>query len=394
MRLGTSWALHEDFAQLFPRSAILQTLFCEYLIVLIRLCHKVVIFGQKRTGAQFLSTLGSSFESEFGPIQKELDQWGYLIQEQSQLQAMKIATGAENSRVHNLKQQILWRLSPYQSDFESRWRRQRKKGTCEWIFDNTSFTNWKSMKKSATLCISGKLGSGKTVSMANIVARMDLEQPCAHAFCASQEPNSLKAASVLGSFAFNLLDHLPTESIDWREAEQYSVLISTFDSESVLDLVLDLLPEDRTYVVIADGLEDCPDADIADVISGLCRLIQERTVLLCYSSRSDSRFHHVAKQRLAPDYKISLDDFNHDAEIEAYIVQEVTRRNSKRHLSSDLEELVKKQLIIGAQGMSVKSTPEDLSITKQTLTGICGLHFSLTQSSLLIQMSSLRMNTS
>lgn len=351
MRLGTSWALHEDFAQLFPRSQILQTYFCEYLIVLMKLCHKIVVFGQKNTGAQLFSSLGSSFDSEFGGFEKELHQWGCLIQQQTQLLAMKIATSAEDNRPRDLKQRILRRLSPKQSSFETTWRRQRRKGTCEWIFNTPSFKDWKSMRTSATLSVNGKFGSGKTVSMANIVARMNLDQPCAYVFCATQEPNSLKATSILGSIAFNLLEHLPTEALDWREAEQYNALVNTFDSESIIDFVLDLLPEDRTYTIIADGLENCSDADTMDVISGFRRLTQNRNVLLCYSSRSDSRLQHISEQYLSPKFAISHDDFNHDAELEAYIVDEVTRRNANRHLSSDLEELVKKQLIIGAQGM-------------------------------------------
>lgn len=351
MKLGTSWALHEDFVQLFPRSEILQTYFFEYLVVLVKLCNKIVVFGQKKAGAQLLSSLGSSFDSEFGAIQKELDQWGCLIQQQCQILSTKMATGAEERKIHSLKQRILRRLSPHQGDFETRWRRQRKKGTCDWIFNTEGFKGWRAMQTSATLCISGKLGSGKTVSMANIVARTNVGHPCAHAFCASQESSSLKATEILGSIALSLLDQLPAEAIAWREAERHNATISSFDAERIIDFVLGLLPKDRTYIVVTDGLEDCSDADMTDVMSGLCRLIKNRTVLLCYSSRSDSRFHHVAKQHLAPEFLVSHDDFNHDAELEAYIVDEVTRRNATRHLSPDLEELVKKQLIIGAQGM-------------------------------------------
>lgn len=394
MRLGTSWALHEDFAQLFPRSEILQTYFCEYLIVLMRLCNKVVVFGQKNTGAQLFSSIGSSFDSEFGTIQKELDQWGCLIQQQSQLLAMKTATGAENSRSYDLKQRILRRLSPHQKDFETRWRRQRKKGTCEWIFNTPSFTDWKSMQTSATLCVSGKLGSGKTVSMANIVARTDLEQPCAHAFAACQEPSSLKSTSILGSVAFNLLDNLPPEAMAWRDAEQFDAMINIFDPESIVNFVLALLPLERTYIIIVDGLEDCSDADITDVISGLRRLAQNRVVLLCYSSRSDSRFQLVAKQHFEPEFSISHDDMNHDVELESYIVKEVNRRNTTRHLSPDLEELVTKQLILGAQGMSVGKILDEEDFTKIIFAGIYGLRFSLTQSFLPIQRSSSRMTTS
>lgn len=129
--------------------------------------------------------------------------------------------------------------------------------------------------------------------------------------------------------------------------------INAFDSVSIMDFILGLLPKDKRYVIIADGLEDVSDAEITDVILGLRRLMQHRIVLLCYSSRSGSRFHRLANDQITSAFSVSHDDFKHDEEIEAYIVEELIRRNATRHLSPDLEELVKKQLLVGAQGMSV-----------------------------------------
>ncbi|KAG8158663.1 hypothetical protein KVR01_011785 [Diaporthe batatas] len=350
MRLNTSWTLHEDFSRLFPTSEVLQAYFCEYLVVLMRLCNKVVMFCRRKTGAQLLSSIGSSFDSEFGPVQKELDQWGYLIQQQTQVLATRLVVDSQQDKFYNLKQQLLWRISPHQNEFETRWRRERKKGTCGWIFDTSSFEGWRSSQTSATLCISGKLGSGKTVFMANLVARMNLEQPCAYVFCASQEAISTKAEHILGSIAFNLIGNLPTEETSHRILAQNDIK-QAFDPETIIDLLLRLLPKDRRYIIIADGLENCPDVDLHDVLLGLRRLSQNRLVLFCYSSRSNSRFQQVADEQLAPGYFVSHDNSNHDEELDAYIVAEVTRRNTTRHLSPDLEELVKRQLISGAQGM-------------------------------------------
>lgn len=366
MRLGTSWTLHKDFAQLFPASEVLQAYFYEYLISLMKLCNKAVAFCQKSTRAQLLSSLASSFDSEFGPVQKELDQWGSLIQQQSQLLATKMANDAEKGRYQDFKQRLLRHLSPDQNDFETRWRRQRKKGTCKWVFDTPAFKDWKSMQSSATLSIHGKLGSGKTVTMANIVARMNIDQSCAYVFCATQEQTSLKATNILGSIAFSMLDNLPAEATARSKIAQNDTTVA-FDPETIIDLLLSLLPEERRYIVIADGLEDCSDADINDVLLGLRRLMQNRLVLVCYSSRSDSRFQRVAKQHLAPDFSVSHEENNHDAEIESYIMKEVTIRNATRHLSPDLEDLVKKQLIAGAQGMLVSETTHEKYFTNESL---------------------------
>lgn len=328
-------------------SEVLQAYFCEYLVVLMRLCNKVVVFCQKGYGLQLLYSLGSSFDLEFGSIQKELDQWGCLIQQQTQLLTTKMATKTRTGRFQDLKQRILRQISPNQNEYETRRRRQRKKGTCKWIFDSPNFKDWKSMQKSATLCVSGKLGSGKTVTLANMVARMNLDQTCAHAFCAFREPTSLEATNILGTIAYNLLEDLPAES---KVEESQS---KPFEPESIIELLLCLLPQNRKYIIIADGLEDCSNDDIDEVLLGLCRLMQKRVVLLCYSSRSDSRFEQVANQKLTPDFSVSHDDRNHDVELQAYILGEIQRRNESRHLPLDLEDLVKQQLILGAQGMSV-----------------------------------------
>lgn len=353
MRIGTSWALHEDFAQLFPRSETLQTYFCEYLIVLMTLCNKIIVFSTRSTSSQVFSSIGVSFDSEFGMIEKELNQWGLLIQQSAQIQATRVVNGTEMNRIEGLKQHILRLLSPHQAEFVSRWRRQRKLGTCQWVFDTPSFLEWKSMQSSTALCVTGNLGTGKTVSMANIVARTAVEHQCAYAFCASLEPSSLKARDILGTTAFHLIDSLPEGTISWTSVEGIVAQISTFDTEGLVDFILGLLPEDRRYFIVLDGLEDVPDADLRDVLLGLCRLMKERVILLCYSSRSHSRFSRIADEQLTPRLTISHEDLKHENELEAYIVEELIRRNATGTLTPDLLDLVKQQLLVGAQGMSV-----------------------------------------
>jgi hypothetical protein len=76
LRIGTSWTLHDDFAKLFPDCRELQTFLCEYLIVLVDLCTKMVQFSHQSLASHLKSCFASSFESEFGPFQDKLDQWG------------------------------------------------------------------------------------------------------------------------------------------------------------------------------------------------------------------------------------------------------------------------------------------------------------------------------
>ncbi|KUI69629.1 Vegetative incompatibility protein HET-E-1 [Cytospora mali] len=354
MKLGTSWTLHKDYADLFTSSKVLQNHLCEYLIVLVRLCQKVVCFTQKGLTAQLRLSLGSSFDAEFGPIQKQMEERGSLIQQTAQHLATKSLLGSQNSRLQDLKDQTLQKLSPGQAHYVNIWRRQRRKGTCYWARETQEYKAWRASQESSTICIDGKLGSGKTVAMANIVAEINIEQPCAFFFCTIKEPDTLKSSNILGSIAFHLLSGLPhaDKQIPWDAlAGQDHALSGIWCPDDIVDMILRLAPRNRRYAILIDGLEDCLNADIEDVVLSLHRLVENRTILLCYSVRSESRFERRARRSLPADFCVSLDEANHNEEIHAYIKKEVRRLNASGYLSSELENLVKKQLILGSQGM-------------------------------------------
>lgn len=355
MKLGTSWDLHNDFAQIFPQSQALQSFLCEYLIVLMRLCRKTVAFSNKSFAGQVWSSLGASFDSEFKPLQEEMDKWGLMIQHKTQQLATVCVVDAEMFRRRDYKQRMLRLLSPNQSQHVTTWRRHRRKGDCKWIYQTEAYKSWLTLDASSTLCISGKLGSGKTVTLANIVAQINMHQPCAFFFCTFKEPESLKAANILGSIAFHLLDSIPGDDSTWDVlARQEDTTSRVLTSTGIIHLLADLLPENARHVLVFDGLEDCPNDEITEVIHGIRRLMARRVVILCYSARSGSMFQRLTVQELAPKFSLSLDGEMHDQAIEAYINKELARRiqSSQTGIFSDrLEKLVKKQLLAGAQGM-------------------------------------------
>lgn len=355
MKLGTSWELHHEFSQIFPQSEALQTFLCEYLIVLMRLCRKAVVFSNKSLAGQLWSSLGASFESEFRPLQEEMDKWGLLIQHKTQQLAITHVVDAEMFRRRDYKQRILHLMSPNQPQHTTTWRRHRRKGGCKWIYQTTAFNAWISEDDSSTLRISGKLGSGKTVTMANIVAQMNMQQTCAFYFCTFEEKESLKARTVLGSIAFHLLDSIPGDNSAWDVlSKQEGTTSRVLTGTEIIRLLTDLLPDHTKYVIVLDGLEDCPNDETTEVSLGLRYLMARRKILLCYSARSGSTFERLITQSLAAKYSLSLAEKMHDDEIKAYITEELTRRKQTRQpglFSDRLVELAEKQLLAGAQGM-------------------------------------------
>ncbi|KAF7554599.1 hypothetical protein G7Z17_g2803 [Cylindrodendrum hubeiense] len=122
-------------------------------------------------------------------------------------------------------------------------------------------------------------------------------------------------------------------------------------SEGIIDTLLSLIPKDRRYHLVLDGLEDVEDEEVKDILISLERMMQSRIVLLCCSCRTGARFQRIALTHLRSDHLIPLNDQSHNDEIKEFINKEVERRNSSRHLKPELEALVKKQLIAGSRGM-------------------------------------------
>lgn len=119
MKLGTSWSLHENYVELFSSSALLQNQLCEYFTVLIKLCCKIVLFSQKSHAAQLFSSLGASFDAEFGVTQKDMEGRGQIIQRIAEQLAAKSFLGSERSRVNDKKWRIIHKLSPGQAQYDT-----------------------------------------------------------------------------------------------------------------------------------------------------------------------------------------------------------------------------------------------------------------------------------
>lgn len=373
LRLGTSWSLHERFAELFPQSKVLQDYLCEYLIVVVGLCRRVVTFTKKSSASKFFATLGSSFEDEFSPIQKEMDQWGYILQKQAEHLAIKlnikqgersldllsslsshISSESRKARAEAFNYQVIHSLSPGQSQYEKTWRRHRAKGTCKWIFEHESYKRWSSKSTtSATLVLEGKLGSGKTVAMANLVTQMHttIKIPTAYFFCDFKEPDSLKAINILRSIAYHILDSIRRDDINWESIMRRwnSVFPNLTSPDDVVVFLLRLIPVYQHYSIILDGLESCDLEEATEVLDSLRRLMDARLIHLCYSTRS--RFRDFQARLPSQTFSINLDEAAHHEEIELFIRQEISRRNENGELEPELVSLAVKQLVAGSQGM-------------------------------------------
>lgn len=376
LKLGTSWALHRDFAQLFPRNHELQTFLAEYLITIVTLCKKVVVFGNKSSLSQFATALMSSFKTDFDPLVSELDQWARLIEQKANLLSAESVLNAENGAVErslnlarrlsasgkrqrnfDFKQRLLLQLCPHQPEYDAQWRRQRRKGTCYWIFNTPGYKEWRARASreqgSTALWVSGSLGSGKTVILANVVADIHLQQKCLFAFCSSKNSGSVKGTNIIGSLAYQYFNGIPIDSPFWAGMNDDEVGEKTNSTEGVVQLLLAAIPKDECIFIAVDGLEECADDDITDVLLFLKPLMGARRTHLCCSSRPESVLRSRFSSFIANDqiFGVTLNSQARYDEIKDFIAAEIQRRTVDRPLDPDLELLMRSQLVAGAQGM-------------------------------------------
>ncbi|KAH9215236.1 hypothetical protein DL95DRAFT_425150 [Leptodontidium sp. 2 PMI_412] len=280
----------------------LQSHLVEYFIVVVGLCHILFRFTQKSTFRQFVSSLSDS----------ELKTKG--------------------SKSTSLEQKIKKRLrvldfcSTY--DYETPWKQSRKKDQVD----------------SYTLLYTGKLGSGKSVLLANIVDDLNLyvqskDSVVAYFFCRYDIPESLNAGTIIGSLVRQLLRPITDLEIVPRFLDNTT---SAPDFERLFSLLRCNLPFTYKAYFILDGLDECDYKERKKLILQLRQLQSEFTILLSVSFRlePDNALKISSEEFTTPRY-ISIPEDNPD--IEDFIYKELencveSKKLALVNLPKDLSE--------------------------------------------------------
>jgi hypothetical protein len=172
-------------------------------------------------------------------------------------------------------------------DYETAWKQARKIGTTTLLNRTTEYQDWKGQVDSCTLLYTGKLGFGKSVLLANIVDDLNLhvrskDITVAYFFCRHDIPESLRAGTVLGSLARQLLRLIPDLAM---EADCLNETVPAQDFERIFRLLQRNLPPDYKAYFILDGLDECDHAEREILIYQLRKLQQAFIMLLCVSLR-------------------------------------------------------------------------------------------------------------
>ena len=240
-------------------------------------------------------------------------------------------------------------------DHETTWKQIRKAGNSSLFNDNEEYKAWKAQEESCTLVYAGKLGSGKTVLFANIVDDLHLnakarENQIAYYFCRHDVAESLKARTILGCLARQIL---AAGSYLADNTELSGSNVRLLDMDAVSKLLEDSLSQVGKAFLILDGLDECDSTEKHSLLERPFWIQKTTKVLLCFSFtiQSDSSFgallDETANLRVA-----TMPDRNTD--IEAFIDAELDECIASKKLvvgSSTIVYDIRNALLSGSEGM-------------------------------------------
>jgi ankyrin repeat protein len=297
-------------------------------------------------------------------VQTELERWANSIKEQ-----MTVNEAQENSgfraltrgllqstaqqQIHATNLRVLNSCSTY--DHETVWKQLRKIGNASFFEKQLGYREWRDGSHPSTLLYRGKLGSGKSVLLANIVDDLSIatqkERPLVvYFFCRHDVPESLQARTIIGSIARQILRTVADLSVIAQSCEETH---STGDTEKVLDILLRGFSSSAKIYLVLDGLDECALMDKAILVPALQKIQEKMSISVCASFREEPNngLQAIAEQ-LLDAHIVCIPKNNPD--IEAFIEADLERCLRQGRLNIRDPTLISKiqdALLEGSQGM-------------------------------------------
>ncbi|KAJ9136739.1 Ankyrin repeat-containing protein [Pleurostoma richardsiae] len=273
MRVGRSAPRYELLAILYPRSKALRSDLSEYFIVVVKLCQHVMRLANKSVLA---TLIGSVDESSLKSLEADLELWSSSIREQvGILTSQRVEEEAkENSRFRSVvarmavplsqskvfEMQLRWLKACSSYRHEKTWKFLRKRGNATAFKNDKEYRTWRTESRSSTFIVSGKLGSGKSILLANIVDDLSIGNKKANImyfFCRHDDPESLTTRSVTGSFARQVLQFLFDNNDEI--VKSLRSLRPPLDEDGILASLEYVIPREHCAYFILDGLDECDE---------------------------------------------------------------------------------------------------------------------------------------
>ena len=368
MDVGRSAPRYQALGLLYPRSKLLQSQISEYFIVVVHLCNRIMKFARKSAFSKLGSTVNDSDVKE---LQAELNIWAKSIKEEVDLLlAQKIdmevqsssafralstrhAKATEHQRKLAERLRILDMFSTH--DYETLWRQIRKTGTTTSFLQTTEYHDWRDCKASTTLLYRGRIGSGKTVMMANIVNDLvahteGTDAVVAYYFCPHDSWKALDCHVVLGTLVRQILEAVPDlTTLDPRHKH-------SFRGDQFTTVLQEIVPQSTHIWIVLDGLHNSDEEHRNRILLSIKELQSARAVHLCASHREDS--HSLIDMPIFRPAVVTLQPDNAQ-DIEAFVDTELERCLTVRTLVLGDPALIfdiRNALMKGSRGMFLWAT--------------------------------------
>ncbi|KAK7450291.1 hypothetical protein Landi51_05362 [Colletotrichum acutatum] len=181
MAAGRQAPRHQALALVYPKSKELQNHLCEYFIVVTHICHRVQSFARKSTFGQLTTSLN---DSDIKNFQSDLVLWSTSIKEEVDLllnkhheneahlsakaRALAARWSASTAHRYDVEKKSKWLNSCSTYDFQTTWKQMQKIGSTSLLARSSEYRQWKELHSSTSILFSGKIGAGKSVTMANV----------------------------------------------------------------------------------------------------------------------------------------------------------------------------------------------------------------------------------
>ena len=361
MDVGRSVPRYEEIVLLYPGSTKLRSHLTEYYIVVVDMCRYLYKFVQKSTVQWFASSLNMSY---LNSVQTELERWANSIKDQMTVNEAQESSGfraltrgllksTAQQQIHATNLRVLSFCSTY--DHGTVWKQLRKIGNASYFEKQPEYQEWRDGSHPSTLLYRGKLGSGKSVLLANIVDDLSItpqkESPLVvYFFCRHDVPESLQARTIIGSIARQILRTVADLNVIAQSCEDTH---STGDTEKVLDILLRGFSSRAKVYLVLDGLDECAFTDKATLVPALQKIQEKLNISVCASFREEpNNGLHAIAQQLLDAHIVCIPKNNPD--IAAFIEADLERCLQQERLNVRDPILISKiqdALLEGSQGM-------------------------------------------
>lgn len=337
----------------------------EYAIVVVELCHSIY---QMSPLHRFKASLTVLTDPQLHRIKGSLAGWSREISEEVMLLqsrrleerdgrdgiiSMISSISESDRRRKRARARAKWLDACTDYDYERQHNLIRRSGNTESFLVGSSYRKWKAGEGHPVLFCQGKLGSGKSVLLANMVDDLVLDNlGKIHAvafYFVSDDTTGHRARPALGSLARQILESLP--DLKWTDLLKEESRSLTMDR--LMLILAKVVPSAMRIYLILDGFDDFPEIERKILIEQLKELQSWVQLRICVSWRLE------AKSRARQDFNVfgqhaTLEIPRINPEIEKFVKAELDALLESGELVARDDAIVdeiRHRLIEGADGM-------------------------------------------